>query len=1037
MRKTSPILLLWLFYWLPSSGQQQWKWLNPQPSGGAGLSIVFTDSQTGFILNSDGQLLKTVDQGGHWQSTAGDFSNATCMSIADSTGVIAGYNGLLYISSDNGNSWSRQNTGLVEPPNLISIVSRDTFFLGGNYNYRGFIYMTTDRGKTFTKIASDVYNGVSSMAFLDSKLGFIGGSQSVVLRTTDGGLTWQQTLSSNTGPSGIQAIQFVDKNTGYASREYNDILVTHDGGLTWVAANAYEGTSTLAAPSSQVAYAAGADGFMEKTVDGGASWNPVTIPDAGNDRSDINALCFLSENTGFTVGLLGRILKTTDGGTTWNAYSPTDVPVTAVSFPTADTGYFTTWNNVYKTTDSGLTWATLPLTVGTDYASSARFEQAQFSSPDTGFLVSSSYAKVFNTTDGGKNWTQQNPAPYGYDIVPGISFVNKTTGYMALEETGACCSGMIVKTTDGGKAWSPVWGSEYNGEIFNKIFFADASTAFAIRSYEVWKSTDSAKTWTQLNIPNNYPSSYNDLWFTSKMKGYVAGESGAIYTTDDGGATWQFTNPLINTYVGDATINAIRFFNPQVGYVTGGNEFGPGNYGYIYKTIDSGRTWQQNYNHGGTVITFTPDSNVLIGGFGGMLLKSPVATWQIDSVMASYISYPCTQKLSASPGVVLGEADSLSFEVTSPDNRIEYINASPSSVVNSRITCTAPSDPDWIPGAAYTVRFRLFYKGGWKYSAPISITAAGVPKPVITRSGDVLWSSAVTGDQWYLNGVAIPGATDNGWSPRATGSYTVQSTQNGCTSPMSDSVLISGTVKAGLPEVVSDTACTEQFSATLQTISLSADSISFEVTAPDQTITEIAASPNSLNNASATETASSNKLAPGKTYSVKLKLWANGSYNYSDAASFTLPELPTPAITDSAGQLSSSFSGGNQWYLDGTAVPGATASRIVPQRSGNYTVQSIQGACITSMSQPVKIVTGNLGVVAYPNPVGDHLTLVNTQNRTLLVDIVSLGGNTLYSTKIEGYSTNITTSQLAPGQYVVYLVDAVTKEKKSFTFVKL
>ena len=281
MRKILPILLLWLCYCLPSVGQQQWKWLNPQPSGAAGLKIKFTDSQTGFILNSDGQLLKTVDQGAHWQSAPGQFSNTTCMDIADSTGVIAGYNGLLYVSSDNGNSWSRQNTGLIESSSIISIVSRDTFFLGGNYNYRGFIYMTTDRGKTFSKIASDLYYGVNSMTFLDSKLGFIGGSQSAVLRTTDGGQTWQQTLSSNTVPSGIQAIQFIDKNTGYASREYNDILVTHDGGLTWVAANSYEGTNTLAAPSSQVAYAAGADGFMEKTADGGASWNPRHDPGPG------------------------------------------------------------------------------------------------------------------------------------------------------------------------------------------------------------------------------------------------------------------------------------------------------------------------------------------------------------------------------------------------------------------------------------------------------------------------------------------------------------------------------------------------------------------------------------------------------------------------------------------------------------------------------------------------------------------------------------------------------------------------------------
>lgn len=1030
MRKIFPSLLLSLCYLTPSFAQQQWKWLNPQPSGATGLKIVFVNSQTGFILNYDGQLLKTLDQGGHWK-IAREFGQVSCMDIVDSTGVIASNSGL-YVSSDDGNSWSLQNTGISDVFNIVSIVSRDTFFLTSS---GGVIYNTSDRGKTFTKLSIGTNKNINCMTFLDSKLGFVGSSESTILKTSDGGQTWQQMLSSNTIPSGILAFQFLNKDTGYASQEYNNILVTHDGGVTWSTANSSEGTNTIAAPSAQIAYAAGGDGFITKTVDGGATWNSVTPPDEFKDGYDLNSICFLSENTGFAVGLLGRILETTDGGTTWNTYSPTYIPVTAVSFPSADTGYITTWNNVYKTTDSGMTWVMLPLTVGTAYASSSRFEQAQFSSADTGFLVSSSSATVFNTSNGGMTWTQQNPAPFSYDIAPGIDFTNKKTGYMTLEETSACCSGLIVKTKDGGQSWSTVWGTQYNGQEFDKVFYADDSTAFAIRSYQLYKSTDSGQTWTLLNIPNQYPTTLSDLYFTSKETGFVANGSGNIYTTADGGTTWQYNNAVLN-YVGETNINTIKFFNPQVGYLTGGNEFGPGNYGFIFKTIDSGRTWQQSYNHGGTMIAFTPDSSVLVVNFGGMIVKSPVATWQIDSVMASYVNYPCTQQLSASAGVAFGQADSLSFEVTSPDNTIQYINASPDSVTNSRVICTAPSDPAWVAGATYTVRFRLFYKGQWQYSAPVSITAAGTPKPVITYSVGVLWSSSSTGNQWFLNGVAIPGATDNGWSPRDTGNYTVLVMQNGCNSLMSDSVHVTGSWNVTSP-IVSDTGCTAIFSATLQTEFLPADSIFFEITAADLTVTNLPASPNEVNNSSATETASTDKLASGQTYSVRLKLWFNGAYNYSNSVNFTMPTLSIPVITDASGQLSSSCTSGNQWYLNGTPIPGASGSYFVPQQTGTYTVQSTEGACITPMSQPIEMVVGNLGVVAYPNPVIDHLTLLNTQNRDLLVTIVSFNGSAVYSAKFQTYSMTIPTGQLSAGQYVVYLVDAVTGEKKSFPFVKL
>jgi len=528
MRKIFPCLLLCVCHLTPSFAQQQWKWLNPQPSGAECLKIAFVNAQTGFIINSDGQLLKTSDQGGHWQ-IAGQFGQVSCMDIEDSTGVMAGY-GVLYVSSDNGNSWSQQNTGFSDNFGIVSIVSRDTFFLAGS---NGALYNTTDRGKTFTKLNIGINNSISCMTFLDSKVGFVGCSGSIILKTTDGGQTWQELLSSNSGPSGIVALQFLNKDTAYASQEYENILVTHDGGMTWATASSSQPTNTIAAPSALVAYAAGGDGFITKTADGGVTWNSVTPPNEFKDGYDLSSICFISADTGFAVGLLGRILKTTDGGADWSTYSPTYIPVTAISFPSPDTGYMTTWNNVYKSTDSGMTWTMLPLTVGTAFASSSRFEQAQFSSADTGFLVSSSAVTVFNTADGGMTWTQQDPAPFSYDIAPGIDFPNKKTGYMALEETGACCSGLIVKTKDGGQSWSTVWGTQYNGQVFGKVFFADDSTAFAISSDQLYKSTDSGQTWTLLNIPNQYPTALADLYFTSKETGFVASGSGTIFSTND------------------------------------------------------------------------------------------------------------------------------------------------------------------------------------------------------------------------------------------------------------------------------------------------------------------------------------------------------------------------------------------------------------------------------------------------------------------------------------------------------------------------
>lgn len=72
-------------------------------------------------------------------------------------------------------------------------------------------------------------------------------------------------------------------------------------------------------------------------------------------------------------------------------------------------------------------------------------------------------------------------------------------------------------------------------------------------------------------------------------------------------------------------------------------------------------------------------------------------------------------------------------------------------------------------------------------SAPLAITVNPIPEtPVITQSGEMLMSSAPSGNQWYLNGTAIPNATQQGFTPVQTGLYTVMVTLFGCESMVSD-----------------------------------------------------------------------------------------------------------------------------------------------------------------------------------------------------------------------------------------------------------
>jgi|GEM_PF-2034201 len=99
----------------------------------------------------------------------------------------------------------------------------------------------------------------------------------------------------------------------------------------------------------------------------------------------------------------------------------------------------------------------------------------------------------------------------------------------------------------------------------------------------------------------------------------------------------------------------------------------------------------------------------------------------------------------------------------------------------------------WLPGAASNDTIIVYTGGNYTVqvtdanscstvSAPFVVTVNPLPTPNISlQPNNDLVSSAVTGNQWYLNGVLIPGATNQIYTPTVNGTYTVEVIDaNGC-----------------------------------------------------------------------------------------------------------------------------------------------------------------------------------------------------------------------------------------------------------------
>jgi hypothetical protein len=92
-------------------------------------------------------------------------------------------------------------------------------------------------------------------------------------------------------------------------------------------------------------------------------------------------------------------------------------------------------------------------------------------------------------------------------------------------------------------------------------------------------------------------------------------------------------------------------------------------------------------------------------------------------------------------------------------------------------------NPIVTPSVTSVYHVTVTSDGGCSSSHTVQVTVVGPPRPTITFAQDTLHASTATAYQWFFNGVAIPGATDNFYVPTQSGSYTVVTTaSNGCNS---------------------------------------------------------------------------------------------------------------------------------------------------------------------------------------------------------------------------------------------------------------
>jgi photosystem II stability/assembly factor-like uncharacterized protein len=275
----------------------------------------------------------------------------------------------------------------------------------------------------------------------------------------------------------------------------------------------------VSAVSERVAWASGAGSTVLRTVEGGQTWQKLTVTTDELDFRDIDAI---DAQTAYALavgnGPASRIYKTTDGGKTWTLQFKNEDQkafLDAMSFWDANHGIVfgdsvDGQHYIMTTADGGRLWSRVPAA----NVPAALENEGAFAASGTNIAVfgtshawigtgASAKARVLRTSDRGRTWqVAETPLAAGPSAgIFSIAFRDAKHGviaggdYRKEQEAGD----NLAVTSDGGVTWTLVKGLSGFRSVVSYV--PGTKTMVALGPSGGDYSTDDGQTWNRIDGP--------------------------------------------------------------------------------------------------------------------------------------------------------------------------------------------------------------------------------------------------------------------------------------------------------------------------------------------------------------------------------------------------------------------------------------------------------------------------------------------------------------------------------------------------------